>query len=122
MEGNQELKISVIICSYNRAKYIIDAVESLYDQTVLKNLYEVIVVDNNSTDNTKELCLQYIASHSDYNIHYFDEKQQGASFARNTGVAHSKAPLIAFMDDDAIADKNFIESILRFFETHPEAE
>src|SRR3954470_20755761 len=117
-----DLKISVIICSYNRAKYIIDAIESLYNQTVSKVLYEVIVVDNNSIDNTKKLCLQYISFRPDYNIHYFDEKQQGASFARNTGVTHSKAPLIAFMDDDAIADKNFIENILRFFETHPEAD
>jgi glycosyltransferase involved in cell wall biosynthesis len=122
MEDPQELKISVIICSYNRAKYIIDAVESLYNQTVSKNLYEVIVVDNNSMDNTKELCIQYITSHPDYNIYYVEEKQQGASFARNTGTKHSKASLIAFMDDDAIADKDFIENILRFFETHSDAD
>jgi glycosyltransferase involved in cell wall biosynthesis len=122
MEDFQELKISVIICSYNRAKYIIDAVESLYNQTVSKILYEVIVVDNNSTDNTKELCLHYIASHTDYNIYYFGEKQQGASFARNTGVVHSKGILIAFMDDDAVADKDFIKNIFRFFETHPDAD
>jgi len=116
------LKISVIICSYNRATYIIDAIDSLYNQTASKDLYEVIVVDNNSMDNTKELCLQYVAAHPSYNIYYFEEKQQGASFARNTGVAHSKASLIAFMDDDAIADKDFIENILRFFETHPDAD
>src|SRR4051812_7813703 len=122
MEDSQELKISVIICSYNRAKYIIDALDSLDNQTISKNLYEVIVVDNNSTDNTRKLCLQYIASHPNYNIYYFEEKQQGASFARNAGVAHSKGPLIAFMDDDAIADKDFIENILRFFETHPHAD
>jgi len=122
MEDSKELKISVIICSYNRANYIIDAVDSLYNQTVSKDLYEVIVVDNNSVDNTKELCLQYIPSHIGYNIYYFEEKQQGASFARNTGVKHSKAQLIAFMDDDAIADKDFIENILRFFETHPDAD
>jgi GT2 family glycosyltransferase len=47
------LKISVIICSYNRATYIIDAIDSLYNQTASKDLYEVIVVDNNSMDNTK---------------------------------------------------------------------
>lgn len=116
------LKISVIICSYNRAKYIIKAIDSLYNQTVSKELYETIVVDNNSIDNTKELCLQYIAAHPDYNIRYFEEKRQGASFARNTGVVHSKGSLIAFMDDDAIAEKDFIKNILLFFETHSDAD
>jgi glycosyltransferase involved in cell wall biosynthesis len=120
MDNN--LKISVIVCSYNRAKYIIEAIESLYNQTLSKNLYETIVVDNNSADNTKELCLEYIASHKDYNIHYLEEKRQGASFARNTGVAFAKAFLIAFMDDDAIANYSFLERVIQFFETHPDAD
>ncbi len=122
MKEAQSVKISVVICSYNRAKYIIDAIESLYNQTVSKDLYEIIVVDNNSSDNTKELCLAYTTSHPSFNIIYLEEKEQGASFARNTGVMHSRAPLLAFMDDDAIADNDFIERILEFFKTHPAAD
>jgi len=117
---NEDLKISVIICSYNREEYITGAIDSLYNQTLSKQIYEVIVVDNNSIDNTKQLCLNYIQSHPGYNIHYLEEKQQGASFARNTGAAFAKAPLLAFMDDDAIADKDFLERVISFYEAHPD--
>ncbi len=117
---NEDLKISVIICSYNREEYITDAMDSLYRQTLSKQLYEVMVVDNNSTDNTKQVCLNYIQLHPGYNIYYLEEKQQGASFARNTGAAFAKAPLLAFMDDDAIADTYFLDRIVSFYEAHPD--
>jgi glycosyltransferase involved in cell wall biosynthesis len=119
---NENVKISVVICSYNREQYIIDAIHSLYNQTLSKDLYEVIVVDNNSIDNTKSLCLHYIDSHPGYNIYYLEEKKQGASFARNTGAAFAKAPLLAFMDDDAVADEDFLERIVSFFQEHPDAD
>jgi glucosyl-dolichyl phosphate glucuronosyltransferase len=114
-------KISVIICSYNRENYIIQAIDSLYHQTIARSEYEVIVVDNNSTDNTEQVCKTYIAAHPDYNIRYLTETQQGASFARNTGAAIATSPYLVFMDDDAKAEKDFLERILHFFETHPDA-
>ena len=116
---SEDLKISVIICSYNREQYITDAIDSLYHQRLSKQMYEVIVVDNNSTDNTKQACLNYIQLHPGYNIYYIQENNQGASFARNTGAAFAKAPLLAFMDDDAVADKDFLERIISFYEAHP---
>lgn len=119
---NEHLRISVIICSYNREQYIIDAVDSLYNQTLSKERYEVIVVDNNSVDNTKSLCLEYIQSHHGYNIYYLEENKQGASFARNTGAAFAKFPLLAFMDDDAVADEDYLERIVTFFKEHPDAD
>lgn len=112
------VKLSVIICSYNRADYIIGAIDSLYHQTASKDLYEVIIVDNNSRDNTKDICLTYISTHRDCSIYYLEEKEQGASFARNTGSAMAKGELLTFMDDDAIAQNDFIEKIIRFFESH----
>jgi glycosyltransferase involved in cell wall biosynthesis len=117
----QQLKISVIICSYNRQDYIIQALDSLYHQGLPKSLYEVIVVDNNSSDNTAQICRDYIAGHPDYNIRYLTETRQGASFARNTGATASVAALLAFMDDDAIAQPDFLERIIRFFESHQDA-
>ncbi len=96
--------------------------DSLYHQTLPKHLYETIVVDNNSKDNTKEICLNYIAAHPDYNIFYLEEKEQGASFARNTGVKNCKGELVVFMDDDAIANNDFLKRILDFFETHDDAD
>src|SRR6476469_3322829 len=110
--------ISVIICSYNRADYIINAIESLYQQTLSKDRYEVFVVDNNSIDDTETLVEQYIAAHPDFNIVYLTESRQGASFARNTGAAFAKGWLVCFMDDDAIAENDYLERIVTFFKTH----
>jgi glycosyltransferase involved in cell wall biosynthesis len=116
------LCISVVICSYNRADYILNAVDSLYRQTLPKQHFEVLVVDNNSIDNTRELVEGYIREHTDFNIAYVTESRQGASFARNTGAAFAKGELLCFMDDDAVAEPNFLERILAFFNTHADAD
>ena len=113
--------ISVVICSYNRANYIVGALESLYRQTIVKDLFEVLVVDNNSTDNTASLVAQYMQEHPGFRVAYFTETRQGASFARNTGAAHAAAPLLCFMDDDAVAEPEFLQRIVHFFATHPDA-
>jgi glycosyltransferase involved in cell wall biosynthesis len=118
---SSSIKISVIICSYNRADYIINAIDSLYRQTLEKNAFEVFVVDNNSSDNTAELVQSYIKQHADGNIIYLTEENQGASFARNTGASFAKGALVCFMDDDAIAEKDYLERIVTFFENHPDA-
>ncbi|WP_332737686.1 glycosyltransferase family 2 protein [Flavihumibacter sp.] len=121
METQTAAMISVIISSYNRADYIINAIDSLYNQTVDKNGYEIIVVDNNSTDNTEELCRNYIASHGDANIHFLKETSQGSSYSRNAGAHAAKGDLFTFIDDDAVAFPDFLEKIRRFFTVHPEA-
>ncbi|MFY8091449.1 MAG: glycosyltransferase family 2 protein [Chitinophagaceae bacterium] len=118
----ENLKLSVVICSYNRAKYIANAMESLYNQTIDKSLYEVFVVDNNSTDNTKEICQNYITKNTDFNISYIEEKRQGATYARNTGAALAKGKYLVFMDDDAEANVDFLERILLFFKNNPNAD
>ena len=114
-------EISVIICSYNRADYIIGAIESLYQQTVNKARFEVLVVDNNSIDNTGDLVQLYMTSHPELNLHYLTESKQGASFARNTGAAFAKGTFLCFMDDDAIAEVHYLERILNFFSSHSDA-
>lgn len=115
------VSISVVICTYNRALYIADAMRSLYRQTLDKNLFEVIIANNNSTDNTKEVCEGFMAEHTDAHFYYIEEKKQGASYARNTGAALAKGELICFMDDDAIADSDYLERIVSFFATHTDA-
>src|SRR6476619_4464234 len=110
--------ISVVICSYNRADYIVNAVASLYRQTLDKAAFEVFVVDNNSIDNTQELVENFIEQHPHFQCYYLTESRQGASFARNTGAAFSKGRLLCFMDDDAEAEPYFLERIVTFFKTH----
>ncbi len=114
-------KISVIICTYNRAAYIRDAMQSLHEQTLHKDAYEVIVVNNRSTDNTEAICQHYMGEHSETHFTYLSEDRQGASFARNTGARVAASPLLCFMDDDAIADRDYLERIIDFFAVHPDA-
>ncbi|NBT09122.1 MAG: glycosyltransferase family 2 protein, partial [Chitinophagia bacterium] len=101
--------LSIVICSYNRASYISEALDSLYHQSIGLNSFEAIIVDNNSIDNTTEVFNQWRASHPNGSFSYLTESQQGASFARNTGAANAKGQWLCFMDDDAVASINYVE-------------
>jgi glycosyltransferase involved in cell wall biosynthesis len=118
---NAALKISVVVCTYNRADYIVDAMESLYRQSLDKQQYEVIIVNNNSSDNTAAICETYISEHMGTQFYFLNEPKQGASFARNTGASLSQSPLLCFMDDDAIAAPDYLERIVAFFDQHADA-
>ena len=118
---NTSLLISIVICTYNRADYIFDALESLRNQTISKEVFEVIIVNNNSTDNTETICKNYIKKYADHQFYYLNEPLQGSSFARNTGASIAKSPLLCFMDDDAVANTDYLEKIVLFFETHSTA-
>jgi glycosyltransferase involved in cell wall biosynthesis len=119
--NKSKLEISVVICTYNRALYLPAALDSLYNQQINKDSYEVIVVNNNSSDNTESVCNHFIATHTDAHFIYLNEPNQGASFARNTGAAIAQSPLLCFMDDDAIAHANYLSLIIDFFKTHEDA-
>lgn len=114
-------EISVIICSYNRARYIREALESLYRQDADKSTYEVIVVDNNSTDDTDEVCHTFLNNHQDLKAQYLKEVQQGSSFARNRGADAAKGRILVFMDDDAVAESDFISGYIKLFKEIPDA-
>ena len=113
------MQLSIIICSYNRASYISDALDSLYHQTAGLNAFEVFVVDNNSTDNTQEVYQNWRANHPLGNFTYTTETKQGASFARNNGAALAKGAWLCFMDDDAVATPNYVEQILKHILDQP---
>ena len=113
--------LSIVICSYNRANYISGALDSLYHQSAGLDNFEAIIVDNNSTDNTAEVFKQWRSSHANGSFTYLTESKQGASFARNTGAKGAKGQWLCFMDDDAIANSNYVENIIKHIKTKPEA-
>lgn len=113
-------KISVIICTYNRDRHIASALESLSRQTLEKQDYEILVVNNNSTDNTDTICRKFVAEHPALFIRYVIEKQQGLSFARNRGIAEAQSPIITYIDDDAIAEPDFLRQILTYLDQNPD--
>lgn len=113
-------KISIIICTYNRSALLVKTLQSLL---LLDNLHqaEVIVVDNQSTDDTAFAIKSFIETQgADMDIRYLLEPVQGLSAARNTGILASKSQLIAFLDDDAIPCRTWITTIVNSFAEHPE--
>jgi glucosyl-dolichyl phosphate glucuronosyltransferase len=112
------MKVSVVICTYNRELYILDSLSSVKDQTCSKDLYEVILVDNNSTDSTSLKCMEFMHQKGNLNFHYYKEEKQGLSHARNRGIEVAKGEIIVFLDDDAVACKEYIHEIISFFDLH----
>jgi glycosyltransferase involved in cell wall biosynthesis len=113
-------KISAVICSYNRARFIIDAVDSIFSQDFDRSLYEVIVVDNNSPDNTLDLLEQYKQAHFDRNFRYVTEHNQGVAHARSRGAMEAKGAIVSYLDDDSKAQQGWLKTTVEFFEAHPE--
>ncbi|MFC3748859.1 glycosyltransferase [Paenibacillus sp. GCM10012306] len=113
-------KISIIICTYNRAALLIKTLHSLVPLENLEQA-EIIVVDNRSKDDTASLVRTFIEDYrTEMDIRYIFEPMQGLSAARNTGILASKSSLIAFLDDDAIPCRAWITTIVSTFEERPE--
>lgn len=113
--ANGEIKLSVIIATYNGRESIGRCLDSFTCQTIGPSLYEVIVVDNNSTDDISRTVSKYVEAHE--NIFLLSESQQGVSYARNKGISAAKGRYICFIDDDAYADRRWLEGVLKAFET-----
>lgn len=113
--------ISLVIATYNGATKLPLTLKSLTEQTLDRSLWDVVVVNNNSSDNTAEVVEEFIASHPEINIKLVDEPHQGLSFARNRGIDESKGEYIAIIDDDEIACPNLLRVYFDFLDTSPYA-
>ena len=109
------LSISVIIATRNRALYLFKAIESVLLQTF--NDYELLIVDNDSKDNTKEIVDNFISINS--KVKYFYEPVIGLSKARNYGIEEAKGEVIVFLDDDAVADPQWLEAHWQAYQEDP---
>jgi glycosyltransferase involved in cell wall biosynthesis len=98
-------KVSVIIPVKNGAAYIKGLLDSLMEVEYEKDKLEVIVVDGNSTDNTREIVSQYP-------VKLLPEERPGLNAARNTGIKHSSGEILAFTDADCVVPKNWIKNIV----------
>ena len=103
--------ISVVVCCYNSESKLPQTLDYLANQKRDKILIELIVVDNNSNDNTFQFAKTYWSNKgiSDINFKVIQEKRPGLSFAREAGVNHSSQKLILFCDDDNWLDNNYCQ-------------
>ncbi|MDQ0116091.1 glycosyltransferase [Paenibacillus harenae] len=111
------MKATVAICTHNRAEDVREALLSLLRQN-FTDAFEVIVVDNRSTDNTKQV-VQEVNQMTNIPIIYAYEERLGLSVARNRAIREAKGEYILFLDDDAVASNEWISGIVSLFETDP---
>ena len=114
--------ISVIICTYNRDKYIYNVLKSLAENDFPTEQYEIVLVNNNSTDNTIQECARFKQDFPNVVMREFMETNQGLSYARNRGIQESKGDILVYVDDDALVNKEYLRTYADFFATHPEID
>lgn len=113
-------RIACIICTYQRPNLLTKALRSLKAQSIPANTFEVIVVDNQSGDDTPQIVKQ-LGDEVTFKLRYVLETRPGLSYARNAGARAANAPWLAFLDDDAQADTHWLEQLIQTFESQPEA-
>jgi glycosyltransferase involved in cell wall biosynthesis len=107
-------KISVVIPSYNRAHYIEKTIDSVLEQK--RDDIEIILVDDGSTDNTRELVQNKYGDQ----VRYVYQENQGIPGARNTGIKNAQGDYIAFLDSDDYWHPNKLEQQMALIAEHPE--
>jgi glycosyltransferase involved in cell wall biosynthesis len=110
-----------VICTFNREDFLRTCLESLSPQTLSRELYEIVVVDNASSDETPRVVQRFAESHPGIRVLCVRENRRGLSVARNTGAERSSGDVILYLDDDATADPNLLREVVRVFQEHPAA-
>lgn len=118
--SSESYDVSVVVPTFNRQLLLGRTLESLLRQQSGTVRYEVLVVDNNSTDDTRAVVATFTSRCS--NVRYLFEPRRGVSHARNTGIAAAAAPLVAFIDDDVEADPTWVATIKSEFDDHPDID
>jgi glucosyl-dolichyl phosphate glucuronosyltransferase len=105
------MNITVVLCTYNRCCSLPNALNSIAASTLPQSVnWEVLVVDNNSDDQTREVVEEYRSRYPG-RFRYLFERQPGLSYARNAGIREAKGEVIVFMDDDVIVDPTWVQNL-----------
>ena len=113
-------KLSIIICTYNRDKYLYNCLKNIAENDFPFENYEIVLINNNSTDNTENECRKFQKDFPQTDFRYFVEKNQGLSFARNRGIDEAKGNVLVFLDDDAFVEKDYLKNLSENLKKHPD--
>src|SRR6202034_1281101 len=102
------MRVTVILCTYNRCENLKKALDSIVRSTMPESVeWEVLVVDNNSSDKTKDVAEDFIRRYPG-RLRYLFERQAGKSYALNAGIGESDSDVLAFMDDDVTVERGWL--------------
>ena len=114
-DSSNQIRFSVIIPTLNRSDMLRQAIEALCQQEDPGCAYEIIAVDNGSTDDTREM-VEALARKSLVPIRYLLESRRGSHFARNTGFKAARGEILGLIDDDVIVDTNWVKNIVKVYD------
>lgn len=115
------VRLSIVIATYNRSAMLMQTLQSVIEQTLPREEWECVVVNNNSTDSTAADFDAFAARYPDYNLRMVLETNQGLSYARNRGIRESEGEYIAIVDDDERIAPEFVASYVALFDEVPDA-
>ena len=113
-----KITFSIVICTHNRSRDIIRAVDSVLQCDFPSEQREIIVVNNASIDNTREVLSSYVDSKQ---VIYIEEAQLGLSKARNSGIKQAQGKYIVFLDDDGEASHQWLNAFSEVFKNFPDS-
>ena len=111
--------ISFVVCTYNRDKYIYQCLSNLAHNTT-SYCWEIVLVNNNSTDSTHTECKRFAKDFPGVDYHYFIETTPGLSYARNRGIKEAHGDWYVFLDDDSMVGKDYIEQLGQWLDRYPD--
>jgi glycosyltransferase involved in cell wall biosynthesis len=110
-------KVSVVIPTFDRADLVAGTIDRIEHQTVSRESYDVLVIDNNSSDHTQSVLVQKAVRYP--NLRLFSQRKRGAAATRNVGIREATGDIILFIDDDIQAEPNLIEAHLEYHAANP---
>ena len=112
------MDFTVIICTYNRSHNLPNCIDYLARQQGAESFeWEVLIVDNNSSDNTRQV-VEELARKSPLRLRYAFEPQQGLNYARNRGIEESDSRYFCYVDDDILVDSNWLAALYQALDTN----
>ena len=111
-------KFSIIIPTYNRPKLLAELLDSMLIQKFNPDDFEILVIDNNSTNDVKKLISDFTKAHPQFDIKYFLETQQGEQYAWNKGIKEAQGKLLIFVDDDTTFHQDYFATLENDFKNN----
>lgn len=114
------MRFSFVTCTYNRAECLAKTLQSLVEQDFDPHDFQIVVINNNSTDSTSDVCDNFASRHPNLNIEHHKEPNQGLSFALNRGISEAKGDYIIYVDDDETIDRQHLTRLEKHLNDRPE--
>ena len=113
--------VSVVVPTYNRAELLRDCLESLLAQDYPRDRYEIIAVDDGSTDTTEQVVRVAQAQSGRSSIRFLHQEHNGVNATRNAGLSVARGEVVALVDDDELPPPGYLRCAVELLEKHPEA-